>query len=92
MSTILSSEIHSASDSTSDKARFQVPQILSNVAKFIILLAATIGLYNLNPWAAVAFVSLIIAFLAKDFFVFLIHILQSDFDLTKDIFRDLEPF
>jgi len=92
MSNVLTSNVHSTGVSNTETSSFKILQVFNQVAKIIIAIAASIGLFSLNYWAGLAFVVAVCAFLIKDAIAFVIHIMQSDFDLTKDIFRDLEPF
>lgn len=59
--------------------------------KFMIVLGLTIALMFYSTWAGLAFLAAACILLSKEFFSFVIYILKLDYDLSKDIFKDLEP-
>ena len=87
MSTLITSK----AQASSSISKFQVPKRMIQVLKFLIVGGITISLSFLNLWAGLGFIVAACLYLSKDFIAFIIYILQLDFDLTKDIFKDLEP-
>jgi len=92
MSTTLAQNVQNESHKNIEETKLSINNGFIKAVKVLATLGIAGYLFGISFKYAVVFILAIGFWISKNAFIEAFDIFQLDFDLTKDIFRDLEPF